>query len=139
MSRSELEGQALEDARHVLADIAATIKTAVIVAIPLLIRGVCVGAAVIGIAYALPACWYAFGGDVPALIPAVVVGVLPLAAALLSRRAWGGLLLAGAVTLVAGAAIESVPASTRAVLLMATIGGLIFYLLKSKGHDDGEQ
>lgn len=106
---------------------------------PVIMPSVCVGAEVIGLAHALPACWHAFGGDVPALVPATVISALPLAAVLLSRQTWGGLLLAGVVTLATGAVIGSVPALVRAVLVMATIGGLIFYSLKSKGQTDDEQ
>lgn len=106
---------------------------------PVLVPVVCVGAEVIGLAYALPACWHAFGDDVPALLPATAISALPLAAVLLSRQTWGGLLLAGAVTLATGGLISAVPAALRAVLVMATIGGLIFHSLKSKGHSDDEQ
>lgn len=118
--------------RHAFALLIASVR-------PVILPALCVGVEVGGLAYTLPACWHAFGDDVPALIPAAVISLLPLAAVLVYRQSWGGLLLAGGVTFATGAVIGSVPAPARVVLIAATIGGLIFYSLKLKGQNHDEQ
>ena len=127
---NKLEQQAWADTRQLLAGIGAAIRSAAILALPVLLRGVCVGAAVFGISLSLPAAWQAYGGDVPALLPALVVSVLPVTAAVLAKLAWGGLLLAGVATAIAGSLLAVLPAFARSLLVIGAVSGLLFYRLK---------
>jgi hypothetical protein len=129
LTRNQREAQALAETRRMLREIAGTLKTAMIIALPLLLRAVCVGAVVVGAAHSLAMCWHAYGSDVPALIPAAVITVTPVVVVVLAQPTWGSLLLAGVVMLALGWIVPVLPVEWRTILIMAVIAGSILHHL----------
>jgi hypothetical protein len=129
LTRNQREAQALAETRHMLREIVGTLKATMIIALPWLLRALCVGAVVVGAAHSLAMCWRAYGSDVPALIPATVITATPVVVVVLARPTWGSLLLAGIVMLALGWIVPVLPVEWRAILIMAVIAGSILYHL----------
>jgi len=134
------EAQALDETQHLLREMVGTLKTVVIVTLPILLQMMCVGTAVVGAAYSLSMCWHAYGGDVPALIPAVVITLAPMVIVVLAWPTWGSHLLAGVVMLALGWIVPALPAEWRTVLIMAVItGSILYHLISSERTKHDEQ
>lgn len=140
MKLTPREAQALDETQRLLREMAGTMRTAGIIALPVLLRTMCVGTAVLGAAYSLSMCWHAYGGDVPALIPAVVITVAPVVVVVLARPTWGSLLLAGVAMLALGWIVPALPVEWRTVLIMAAItGSILYHLISSERTKQDEQ
>lgn len=87
---------------------------------PAVARVFLAGALVAVVAWAWPVAWYAFGGDVAAMLPASMLVVVPVVWALVRRAGWHGLM--AAVFVVAGlAAVLSVVTRSVAHLLLVVL------------------
>lgn len=78
-----------------------------------------------------PLVWTAYGADVPALIPAVMVVALPLGAAFEFSpplgRTWGAVAAWGAVVLVIGTIVDAANSITRSLLLVGVLTTITAY------------
>jgi len=92
--------------------------------------------AVASLIYAWPRGWQAYGGDVPALLPASAIALLPVIAVVLAQWGYGGLLAASAVTFAAGVVIESLPPVALGVLVILPVAATVYHSLTTKGMND---
>jgi hypothetical protein len=104
-----------------------------------IVKAACVAVAVFGVALAFGPAWSSFGGDLPALLPAACVLLSPAAFALLAGLGFGGLLLAGVVTIVLGALLPALHPAARILALMAVIGATFANSLITNGAREDEQ
>lgn len=116
--------QAMGEARHVALAILHEIGLTVALVMPLALRLLCVTCVVVSLAWAVPRTWLAFGGDIPALLPTIVL-VLPAASALVARLGWGGLVISGAAAMGIGWLVGSVDATSRALI----VGGALILVV----------
>ena len=90
-----------------------------------------------------PLVWAAYGADVPALIPAVMVIALPLGAAFEFPpplgRTWGAAAAWGAVVLVIGAIVDVADSITRSLLLVGVLTTITAYTqIQERSNGDQE-
>ena len=87
-----------------------------------------------------PLVWAAYGADVPALIPAVMVVALPLGAAFEFNpplgRTWGAVAAWGAVVLVIGAIVDVADSITRSLLLVGVLTTITAYAQIQERSDE---
>lgn len=89
----------------------------------------------------------AYGGDLPALLPALAVGGLPAVYGIFRLNdVWSGLVFAAVVTASAGLIVQSLPLQARWVLAGAVRGAAILHLIsmtiytpQEKSHHEMEQ
>jgi hypothetical protein len=93
-----------------------------------------------------PLVWAAYGADVPALIPAVMVVALPLGAAFEFNpplcRTWGAVAAWGTVVLVIGAIVDVADSITRSLLLVGVLTTITAYTQiqeRSDEHSEARQ
>ena len=129
-------GQALADALRALVLLVLSLLTQVLHllrvafdalrgAAILIVRVACVGVAVFGVASVAMPIWAAFGGDLPALLPAVALLVLPFAFVLDNGAGFGGVLLAGVAVVLVGASIDAIAYEIRMLLIAVLIGACV--------------
>jgi len=106
------------------------IKHIVITMLPWWVRGGCVGTMVIGGLYSFTQAWTAFGGDAAALIPAALLGIIPSAAALINGTGYGGMFLAGFVSMIVGHWLNYLPFEFRFIPICVLIGLMVVIRLK---------
>lgn len=82
--------------------------------------------AITGVVLAFGPLVEAFGGDVAALIPAAALVLSPVAFVMLARLGWGGLALAGAVTIGMGYVFPALSPVVRMLFVMVPIGAAFF-------------
>jgi hypothetical protein len=87
-----------------------------------------------------PLVWAAYGADVPALIPAVMVVALPLGAAFEFNpplgRTWGAVAAWGAGVLVIGAIVDVADSITRSLLLVGVLTTITAYAQIQERSDE---
>jgi hypothetical protein len=103
----------------------------------LLVRVAIVAGIFLAGVYSGPTVWAAYGADVPALIPAVMVVALPLGAAFEFApplgRTWGAVVAWGAIVLVIGAVVSAVDSITRSLLLIGVLATITAYRQLQEG------
>jgi len=102
-----------------------------------LVRVACVVACVAGVAVSFGPVWASFGGDVPALLPAGVLLVVPVGFVARIGAGFGGLLLAGALAWMAGVLLPAAHPIVRALAIMVVVGAVVYQSLTG-GNRDGE-
>jgi hypothetical protein len=127
--------QALADSLRLLAEVSRTIVLCLVLALPVLLRLACAGAALAGAVYAGPRVWLAFGADAVALFPATAVVLLPLAATQGARLSWGGLVMAGALTAGIGMVVGQASDLVRALLVIAALATVVYHF--QPAHEGG--
>jgi hypothetical protein len=120
------------DLRRTIAEISGGLRTALTMALPWTLRGLCVAALIAGATWSGPLVFVAFGGDLLALLPAAAVVLLPAAAAQMAGLGWGGLLFAGIVTLCLGALIDALPQYGRALVIVGALAAVSLYFAQSQ-------
>jgi hypothetical protein len=129
--RAQQRSKALADLVHLVKEICAEVFTLIVIALPLLVRLVCVGVAVFGAAWSFIPVWSAFGGDPIALLPAAALVLTPLAFVLSGGLSWGGLLLAGLMLFAAGGLVPLVSPLVLDLVCVGIIGAVCFQTLKN--------
>jgi len=127
--------RALADSLRLLAEVSRTIVLCLVLALPVLLRLACAGAALAGAVYAGPRVWLAFGADAVALFPATAVVLLPLAATQGARLSWGGLVMAGALTAGIGMVVGQASDLVRALLVIAALATVVYHF--QPAHEGG--
>ena len=103
-----------------------------------IVRALCAAGCAFGIAYGIDGIGRAFGGDVPAYVMAGTLLVIPIAYVLARGVGWGGLLLAGGVAFMAGAALPVIHPVLRAAALGTALGaGIISQAKMEVGNEQG--
>lgn len=140
MTRSEWRAaqiqKALADLLHLLREIGAELITLLIVALPLLVRGVCVSVAVGGAAWAFIPLWLAFGGDGIALLPCGALLLAPIAFVLAGGLSWGGLLMGGAVDGALGLIAPTLSPVALNLFCVGIIGAAVFNELNTNNNSE---
>jgi len=87
-----------------------------------------------------PLVWAAYGADVPALIPAVMVVALPLGAAFEFNpplgRTWGAVVAWGAVVLVIGTIVDMADSVARSILIVGVLTTITVYAQIQERSDE---
>lgn len=130
---AERVAQAKAEALGLVRDLADAIAAGLWLAAPWLIRGAFMALALAAAVIMAPAVFMAYGGDpitggdYSALIPAGLIAILPAVIAVQSRRGWPALALGGAVTLALGGLVLALDPIGRAMLIVVTIAGIVYY------------
>src|SRR3990167_5446787 len=91
-----------------------------------IVMAACVAVAIAGVVLAFGPLVEAFGGDVAALLPAGALVLSPIAFVMLARLGFGGLALAGAVTIGMGYLFPVLSPVARVLFVMLPIGAAFF-------------
>ncbi len=134
------EQAALDETRAMLQAIRRDLIRFVVRLLPAIVRVVCIGIEAGGLVYGVLDAWAVFGSDGAALIPALLLGVIPLLFAFLSGVKWGGLVASGAFTYGAAQALKLIPFPFNQVFLIIVLAALIVSDMarRNAGHEANE-
>lgn len=135
------EQAALNETRAMLQAIRRDLIRFIVRLLPALIRVSCVGIAAAGLIYGTLDAWEAFGSDGAALIPALLLGIIPLLFAFTSGVKWGGLIAAGAFTYGGAQALLLIPFPFNQVFLVIVFAALVISDMarRTVGAESNEQ
>jgi len=135
----ERERRALASAASAFAEMKRDFIRFVICLLPALLRVACVTLCTLGVVYGTLDAWQVFGSDGAALIPAVVLGIIPLMFAFISRVKWGGMVAAGAFTYFAAKILLLIPFPFNQVFLVVVLAALIFSDMARRSNETEQQ
>ena len=130
----DTERAKLAEAMELLVTIARDIVRFIVRLLPALIRVACVSVCAYGVIYGTIEAWGAWGGDGAALIPAVLLGVVPLAYAFINRVMWGGMVAAGVFTYAVAKGMGYLPFHMAQLLIIITLATLAFMQMSKRGQ-----
>lgn len=130
------ERRALAEALALLRTICREIVRLIVRLLPALIRIACVSIAAAGLIYGTLDAWQAFGSDGAALIPAVVLGVLPLLFAFTNGVKWGGMVASGAFTYGAAQVFLALPFPFSQVAIVIVFAALVISDMARRNMDE---
>jgi len=140
---AELLGQLLAAIARFVLDVLTVVLRLLVEAIealapyvPLLVKASCVATPIAAIVIAFPLAHVAYGGDVPALLAAAVLTLLPVLAALPLR--WGGLLVSALIVVFTGYGVSVLHPLVRSLLLVAVLAGISTYQLFNSQEEEHE-
>lgn len=121
----DTERRALAEALALFRLIVREIIRFIVRLLPALIRLACVSIAAAGLIYGTLDAWQAFGSDGAALIPALLLGVIPLLFAFMNGVKWGGMVASGAFTYGAAQVFLVVPFPFNQVVIVIVFAALV--------------
>lgn len=135
----EGERVALATAARLFHEVVRDLIRFVVRLLPALIRFGCVAVCAVGVTYGTYDAWQAFGGDVPALVPALALGLIPLLFAFISRVSFGGMIAAGGFTYLAAQGLLLLPSLLRQISILVVLATLTFTEMSRRGQPDNSQ
>lgn len=123
---AEQRDAALASAAQLTQGILKDVWTFLVRLLPGAIRLICVTCGAIGIVYGTLDAWQAFGGDGPALIPALALGIIPVQFAFIPTVHYGGMIASGTFTYLVAQGLLMLPGIVVQVLVVVVLATITF-------------
>lgn len=133
------EQAALNDAKAMMRAIRRDLIRFIVRLLPALIRMACVASAGAGLVFGALDAWKAFGSDGAALIPALLLGIIPLLLAFVNGVKWGGMLASGAFTYGAAQGLNALPFPLAQMFIVVVLAALVISEMARRGQPEMEQ
>jgi len=128
----DIRSAALEDAAEIVSRLGEALVTALLMALPWLLRAFCAGIGVAGAILVFNSAWSAFGGDPAAFIPAFIFAVVPLG--YMIRFGAPGMMVAGLFSLGASQVLPAIPVYLRDIGVIAIIAAIVMTATKRSAN-----
>lgn len=124
---------------QILAQIVSQIATILIMFARPIFYVLMVGAVVLSVFVTLPVVHTAYGGDLPAILPAAVVCLLPIVISLGSRKGWWTLFAAAGLIYGAGLIVDRADPLARGAIVSTAIAALLAYQILNTEKNNHEE
>lgn len=130
------EQEALNETRAMLQAIRRDLIRFIVRLLPAIIRMTCVSVAGAGLVFGTMDAWKAFGSDGAALIPALLLGIIPLLFAFVNGVRWGGMLASGAFSYATAQGLNALPFPFAQMLILIVLAALVVSEMARRGQPE---